>query len=226
MPNVTHHKSTKAHPKPAKGAIDACVGYIVRELEVLKANNGRKTPYGALKKLVDDHLVMFPWLNVMMVKNYLCKLAVPKTMTSNLSDIETEVAFTMAGMSSLTTTERIQQPTHTIIVVASNSSTATEADPTSTKNSITAGAPSAEQIVNNGLGGHPKGTTAAYSVELNQKIVLIKEEAAEQYLQVRTNAKRRNKRAEKGALTLIIEQVRAKHSIPKQVKNSNGTVRS
>ena len=165
MPNVTHHKSTKAHPKPANGAIDACVGYIVRELEVLKANNGRKTPYGALKKLVEDHLVMFPWLNVMMVKNYLCKLAVPK-MTSNLNDIETEVAFTMAGMSLLTTTERIQQPTHTMIVVASNSSTATEADPTSTKNS-TAGAPSAEQIVDNGLGGHPKGTNAAYSVKLN-----------------------------------------------------------
>ena len=57
MPKVTRHKSTKAPPKPAKGAIDACVGYIIRELEVLKANNGRKTPYGTLKKLVDDHLV-------------------------------------------------------------------------------------------------------------------------------------------------------------------------
>jgi len=190
-------------------------------LLVLKANYGGKTPYSALKKLVDDHLVTFPWLNVMMVKNYLCKLAVPKTTTSNLSDFETEVAFTMAGMSSLSTTERIQQPTCTMIVVASNSSTATEADPTSTKNS-TAGAPSAEQIVDNGLGGHPKAT-AAYSVELNQKIALVKEEAAEQYLQVRTNAKRRNKRAEKGTLTLII---RSKHSIPKQVKISNGTVRS
>ena len=132
----------------------------------------------------------------------------------------------MAVMSSLTTTERIQQPTCTMIDVASNSSTATEADPTSTENSITAGAPSAEQIVDSGLGGHPKGTTAAYSVELNQKIALIKEEAAEQYLQVRTNAKRRNKQAEKGVLTLIIKQVRAKHSIPKQVKISNGTVRS
>ena len=74
--------------------------YIIRELEVLKANNGGKTPYGALKKLVDEHLVTFPWLNVM-VTNYLCKLAVPKTMTSNLNDIETEVAFTMAGMSLL-----------------------------------------------------------------------------------------------------------------------------
>jgi len=103
----------------------------------------------------------------MMVKNYLNKLAVPKTMTSNLNDIETEVAFTIAGMSSLTTTERIQQPTSTMIVVASNSSTAIEADPTSTENYITAGAPSAEQIVNHSLGGHPKGTTAAYSIELN-----------------------------------------------------------
>ena len=106
----------------------------------------------------------------MMVKNYLCKLAVPKTMTSNLNDIETEVAFTMAGMSLSTTTERIQQPTSIMIVVASKSSTATEADPISTKNLITAGAPSAVQIVDNGLGGHPKGNTAAYSVELNKRL--------------------------------------------------------
>jgi len=90
-----------------------------------------------------------------------------KTMTSNLNDIETEVTFTMVGISSLTTTERIQQPTHTMIIVASNSSKATEADPMSTENLITAGAPSAEQIVNNGLGDCPKGTTAAYYVELN-----------------------------------------------------------
>ena len=69
MPKVTHQKSTKAPPKSAEGAIDACLGYIVKELEVLKANNGGKTPYGTLKKLVNDHLVMFPWLNVMMVKN-------------------------------------------------------------------------------------------------------------------------------------------------------------
>ena len=86
-------------------------------------------------------------------------------MTFNLNDIDTEVAFTMAGISLLTTTERRQQPTSTMIIVASNSSTAIEAGPTSTpkcltENLIAAGALE-EQIVDNGLGGHPKGTPAA-----------------------------------------------------------------
>ena len=61
-----------------------------------------------------------------------------------------------------------------MIIVSSNSSMAREAGPTSTENSIAAKA-SSEQIVNNGLGGHSKGTTAVCSIKLNQKIVLIKQ---------------------------------------------------
>jgi len=46
---TTHPKSSKAPAKkPAKGAVDACLGYITRELEVIKASNGGKVPYMVL----------------------------------------------------------------------------------------------------------------------------------------------------------------------------------
>ena len=49
-----------------------------------------------------------------------------------------------------------------------------------------------QQIVDKSLGGHPKGTTAAFSVELSQRIMLITEEAAAQYINLN------NKKVEKG----------------------------
>jgi len=42
---------------------------------------------------------------------------------------------------------------------------------------------------NNNVGGHPKGTMAAYSIDLQKQIVLIKNEAAEAFSDVRCHAK-------------------------------------
>ena len=178
---------------------------------------GGKAPYGTHKKIVDDHLVTFSWLNLMKVKNHLQKCVVPKTNASSLTDLETEIEFTMAGMSSLTATEMEQEPSSIIFFLSSSNST-TPNMTTATSNSAFKGSTNEnstaeEQIVDKGLGGHPKGTTTSFSVELNQKIMLIKEEAEAQNIQFRADAKRRNKQAEKGALTFIIKQVRAKYSV-------------
>lgn len=239
MPKVTRPKSTKAPAKkPTKGAVDACLGYIARELETAKANNGGRSPYGALKKLVDDNVVAFPWLNVMQVKNHLRKLTVPKTNESTLTALEAEIAFTMAGMSSLTGPEMREHPP-SIIVFQSNPGTALTS--TANSNSASEGTTIAllnsasevstqnlttEQIVDNGYGGRPKGTTAAHSVDLSQKIALVKEEAAALYILVRSKAKKSNTRTPKGELTSIIEQSRARHSIPADIQILHSTIRS
>ena len=189
--------------------------------------------YGALKQLVDNHLAMFPWLNVTKIKNHLRKLAVPKTNDSTLKDLEMEVAFTMAGMSLLTDDFSSSSPEQIDMIIFSSLSNSTAQNTTTARpNSASKGtsvknstAEQEQQSVDKGLGGHPKGTAAAFSVELSKRIMLIKEEAAAaQYINLRADAKRNNKKVDKGTLTCVLKKVREKHSIPREVKILNSTI--
>jgi hypothetical protein len=61
--------------------IDRCLLGIATEMELLKANNRDKLPYGALTKAVNEMKGILPWLTVVKVNYYLTKInknAVPR----------------------------------------------------------------------------------------------------------------------------------------------------
>ena len=45
--------------KPSKGAMNAALSFITTEIETIKANNGGKTPNGALVRIVAAHKSFF-----------------------------------------------------------------------------------------------------------------------------------------------------------------------
>jgi hypothetical protein len=48
-----------------------CLTAIATELELLRANNNSKIPYGAVARLVNEYKDSFPRLNKDMVKNHI-----------------------------------------------------------------------------------------------------------------------------------------------------------
>ena len=76
----------------------------------------------------------------------------------------------------------------------------------------------------NPLGGHPKGTTNEAYVNLARCIALAKNEAAEEYLKVREDAKKKNKKAPWGSLGKILEKAKQKHELPSNIVISIETV--
>ena len=79
---------------------------------------------------------------------------------------------------------------------------------------------------NNNVGGHPKGTTVAYSIDLQKKIVLIKNEAAEAFSDVRCHVKCLNKTVLWGMLSVIMQRTKEKYNIPAKVIILIETIRS
>ena len=77
-----------------------------------------------------------------------------------------------------------------------------------------------EEVAPKSTGGRPKGTTNAYSLDLQECIMLAKHEAANEYSWVRSEAKQQNKAAPWGSLPSIVNTARAKYDIPKQVEIS------
>jgi hypothetical protein len=57
-----------------KALRDQCLTTITTELELLRANNEGKVPYGAITWIVAEYKDSFPWLNKDLVKNHLRKL--------------------------------------------------------------------------------------------------------------------------------------------------------
>jgi hypothetical protein len=63
------------------------------------------------------------------------------------------------------------------------------------------------------LGGHPKGSTNASALDLQNRIEGAMEDAARELEKVQASAKVTNKRLKKGALTEIISDCRKKHGL-------------
>ena len=75
-------------------------------------------------------------------------------------------------------------------------------------------------------GGHPKQTTAAYSADLQEHLVLTKNEAANEYNQVRTLTKKQFKTAPRGLLKSIVKKERAKYDVPEEAQISVETIQT
>jgi len=199
----TRTKHNNKPGAPLKGAMVAALTFITTELELLKANNHRKTPYRAIINVVEENKTAFPWLNVNKVKNHLRKLnkQVPNLPKPNYLQL---LSATSTGLSSLT---NVTATTDNATIRTSTTLTGKDADSTN-------------------IGSRPKGTMVTYSIDLQERIVLTKDKAAEAFSCVRSNSKHQMKKAPRGALSSIVERVKQKYNIPAEVNISIKTVRS
>jgi hypothetical protein len=207
-------KKSKATKAPRIAALRLqCLTMIGTELELQKANNKGKVPYGALARLVQEYKESFPWLSKDMVQNHIRKLSKQQKSTASLrqesgsdnSGISSLLQLSTSSstkMSSLTSTNEsnIDDDSTTAnddsaaadddsaSANAADSSTSNSNNPPSgvitQSNSIICGDNSTNKNV-----GRPKGSTAESSRDLKRRIELATEEAAEMYCQRRKQAR-------------------------------------
>jgi len=199
-------KITKAVKAPRIAALRLqCLTTIATELELQKANNKGKVPYGALARLVQEYKESFPWLSKDMVQNHNRKLSKQQKSTaslrqesgsdnSGLSSLLQLSTSSSTKMSSLTSTNKSNINDDSTAADddsasgnAANSSTSSSNNPPSGEitqsNSIIGGNNSTNKNV-----GRPKGSTTESSRDLKRHIELATEEAAEMYCQRRKQA--------------------------------------
>ncbi len=234
-------KITKAVKAPRIAALRLqCLTTIATELELQKANNKGKVPYGALARLVQEYKESFPWLRKDMVQNHIRKLGKQQKITATLrqesgsdnSGISSLLQLSTSSstkLSSLTSTNEsnIDDDSTTAnddsAAVDDDSASANAADSSTSNsnnppsgvitqsNSIICGDNSTNKNV-----GRPKGSTTESSRDLKRRIELATEEAAEMYCQRRKQARASRSRVKKGELTAIIQLCKAKNSIPEK----------
>jgi len=234
-------KITKAVKAPRIAALRLqCLTTIATELELQKANNKGKVPYGALARLVQEYKESFPWLNKYMVQNHIRKLS--KQQKSGAS-LRQESGSDNSGISSLLQLSTSSSTKMSSLTNTKNSNTddnsAADDDDSAATDDDSASANAANSSMNSSnnppsgvitqsnsiIGGNtltnknvgrPKGSTAESSRDLKRRIELATEEAAEMYCQRRKQARASRSRVKKGELTAIIQLCKAKNSIPEK----------
>lgn len=188
-----------------------CLTTITTDLELLRANNQGKIPYGAISRLVGEYKESFPWLNKDMVKNHIRKL-------NNLEEEEKTMQTTMGIANCLINlAESLTTGTATISSLSCTLVSANDAVDSS---------PSSEEPVVVAKPGRPKGTTMKHAVNQKHQIALASEEAAKRYSQERNWAKLKNTRAKKGILAEIIHECKSKHGVPENCSIEPECIRS
>ena len=109
-------------------------------------------PHGTLVKIVSQNLVAFLWLNVDRVNYFMRKLK------------------KAAACSPFYEAEDSQPTTKDTILSSLTADDLVEVDNVSIQNLTT----NDEEVAPKSTGGHPKGTTNAYSVDLQERIMLTK----------------------------------------------------
>ena len=152
---------------------------IIQQIETCKAQNGGKLPYGTISSIVESHKVNFPWLDVRKVNYHMQKLnaQLPSTNRNDTNDISAQTKPKTEAM-----------PVSNLTEEESDFPQETNAAPY------------------NPLDSRPKGTTNEAYMNLTRHIALAKNEAAEEYLKVREDAKKKIKKAPWGSLGKILER--------------------
>ena len=125
-------------------------------------------PHGTLVKIVSQNLVAYPWVNVDQVNYFMRKLKKAAACSPFCEAKDLQPTVKDMTLSSLTADDLVK------------------VDDASVQN-LTAS--DEEEVVPKSTGGHPKGTTNACYVDLQECIMLTKNEAANEYSWVRSEAK-------------------------------------
>jgi hypothetical protein len=188
--NVKRKCSLGSKDARSKALQKQCLTTITTELEALKANNEGKIPYGGIARIVAEYKENFPWINEDMIKNHLRKL-------SKCNDLNEVITTTMEAVglvcnySNTTTLTASRQ---------SNESTTMIDDTTPVLDDTTIPFDDILDETTQKRPGRPKGTTKEQSQDLQQKIKLAPEEAADKYSESRKRARSRNTRLKKESL--------------------------
>ncbi len=209
-----------------------CLTAIATELELLRANNNSKIPYGAVARLVNEYKDSFPWLNKDMVKNHIRRLNKLKETKESTSREELNTANTLITLASTTgagNTTTTNTTTTSSISCSIYDSNFAESMPSHSLNP----GPSSIEVSNSNNGsdtcgkpGRPKGTTIKNSLDLKRRIELASQDAAERFSEERKRAKVKNTRAKRGVLTEIIEECKSLHGVPENCTIEPECIRS
>ena len=227
--NKTAKKNSMPRNRPSKyrtknsNAVHLVLSHIVQTLEMSRANNNGKIPYGFLRKIVEENKLLCPWITRDMVKHHLKKYHKTGVEAPSGDVPLPEQALAMStstseegGITSSATTAFL--PTGPFSTTAGSSSPGTTEDPillTPLDQNYT------EE--ENACYGRPKGTTSLSSRETKNRIRLATTEASVQYKNIRDCARAANKKAPRGALTKILESAKEKYDV-KKARISKATI--
>jgi hypothetical protein len=247
--NKTICKSAKALSKDGKEFMASCVEHIAKKIVTSRSGTGR-TPRGFAEKLLQEGKKIFPSMSMNMI-NYAVKKAVdekdkrPKLFKSNIEVDKETILSSLTGNSKSNTTSSLSSKPDigneaTSALLMLKNSTSDSASSKSSNDSastcditIKDANPSIQDFIDITINkndmtksiGRPKGSTAAATVCLKEKIELATKEATD-WLANNIKSQRSHKnRAAKGLLKEVIESAKQKHGVPDDVDISVVTVR-
>jgi hypothetical protein len=213
---------------------------VARKVEILKANNGGVTPYGAISSIVKGMQATLPWLTTQMVRFHIRKLNDAKEKENAAAATPTAGGSSTIGDSTLSTLTSDSGGLDGASIALQEVPVQTEGNNCSgTADTTHIPGTHAADDTNHTLGGRPKGSTPCYTRDVNQRVKLAMAEAATVYRKALTNRKEEIKsgvrdgcinrtcrvRLPKGELTSIIALAKHKYHV-EDVKISANTIRS
>jgi hypothetical protein len=198
------------------------VKYIAKKIAAEKEKNGGRVPWGFAARLLKEGKETFPNMSMRTVNNYIKRIENPMTTIGPIL-VNKSSGTNITAVSSLTEDDDLlsnKSNTQSDYEITSNSETTA----TSGSNGSTDSESEAE-VESIRLGGRPRGSTAAYSLELRKRIEAATRESVSLLSDLQREMKRQGRRLSKGVIEDTISQCAARHNLPPSVELKTGTIK-
>jgi len=180
-----------------------------------KVKNDGRVPWGFAAKLLNEGRKTFPNLSRRTINNYVIKLQKERKIGRSVT-----VDSLSNDISSLTTPNGGAETSNHDNTEDSSHTDSTDSDDSDSYSNF-----SNDENVHQNIGGRPKGSTVASSLELKKRVDLAMEDAVNKLREAQAKSKNTNERMKKGALTEIISNTKAKYDLGDSITINPGSIR-
>ena len=217
--------------------IEHCLLNISTNMEVLKANNNGKLPYGAISRAVHDVEELVPWVTTQKVKYFLRKMrssggtstSMDKQPEEDVHEESQESEISMLTMEGVENYSYSRKNHHHSSITTMIMSASSSLPPASTTTASTESSSTISATTTLPYGGRPKGTTAVASSIMAEKVKECISNSAAEYMRVREEEKEKGggeSRVKRNTLACIILREKEALGIPPAVNINFETVRT
>jgi hypothetical protein len=207
---ATKRSKSSAVNKLNKQLMLVSVNYIAEKNVTEKQKNDGRILWGFVARLLKEGKETFPSMSMRTVNNYVKRIEKRSGTVIKPTNITTISSLT--GDSKTTTGD-------------SNGSTDSESEVESINSGSNGSAYSESTVESIRLGGCPRGSTAAYSLELRKKAEAATKECVSLLSDLQREMKREGRRLRKGAIKDTITQCAARHNLPPSDEIKTETVK-
>ena len=229
--NATKSKPKKAGPLTKQFMLNSakCLAEMIVQEKI--KNNGR-VPWGYASKLLKEGRITFPNLSRRTINNYITRLEKERKIgrtvcVDNLSNDISSLTSPNGGRETFNQTNTTADDDNIPEEGSHSDSNSDKSDSDSDYDTDN----DASHITDENkrpnvvLGGRPKGSTIASTLDLKKRVDLAMEDAVRQLREAQAKSKSTKERLNKGALTEIISNCKTKYDLGESITINTGSIR-